>query len=58
MWNLRAHLLDTVEMPLEHTGINLADELKDTLKRWNLKDSDLVSIPLKGGILKILILCQ
>ena len=44
MWNLRAHLLDTVEMPLEHTGINLADELKDTFKRWDLKDSDLVSV--------------
>ena len=44
MWNLQAHLLDTVEMPLEHTGINLADELKDTLKRWDLKDSDLVSV--------------
>ena len=44
MWNLRAHLLDTAEIPLEHTGINLADELKDTLKRWDLKDSDLVSV--------------
>ena len=31
MWNLQAHLLDTVAMPLEHKGINLADELKDTL---------------------------
>ena len=31
-------------MPLEHTGINLADELKDILKRWDLKDSDLVSV--------------
>ena len=44
MWNLRAHLLDTVEMPLEHTGINLAGELKDTLKMRDLKDSDLVSV--------------
>ena len=33
MWNLQAHLLDTVEMLLEYTGINLANELKDTLER-------------------------
>ena len=44
MRNLQAHLLDTVKMPLEHTGINLADELKDSLKRWYLKDFDLVSV--------------
>ena len=44
LWNLHAHLLDTAEMPLEHTGVNLADELKDSLARWDLKDDDLVSI--------------
>ena len=33
LWNLQAHLLDTAETPLEHTGMNLADELKDTLTR-------------------------
>ena len=44
LWNLQAHLLDTAEMPLEHTGVNLADELKDSLARWDLKDDDLVSI--------------
>jgi len=44
LWNLQAHLLDTAEMPSEHTGINLADELRDSLVKWDLKDDDLVSI--------------
>ena len=44
LWNLQAHLLDTAEMPLEHTGMNLADELKDTLARWDLQDDNLVSV--------------
>jgi len=38
------HLLDTAEMSLEHIGINLADELRDSLARWDLKNDNLVSI--------------
>ena len=38
---LKTHLLD---LPLEHTGINLADELKESLEGWNLKDDLLCRI--------------
>ena len=44
MESIQAHLLDTAEIPLEHTGVNLADGLKDSLARWYLKDDDLMSI--------------
>ena len=44
VWSLQAHLLDTAEMSVEHTGVNLADELQESLRRWNLKIDDLVSV--------------
>jgi len=43
-WNLQSLLLDTTEMSLEYTGINIADELQESLKRWDLKDEDIVSV--------------
>ena len=28
-WNLQSHLLDTAEMSMDHTAMNLAEELQD-----------------------------
>ena len=43
MWNLCSHLLETAELQEEHSVINLADELTETLSRWNLQDSQIVA---------------
>ena len=43
-WNLKNHLLDTAEMSMDHTAMNLADELQDSLTQWDLKDNLLVSV--------------
>ena len=36
LWDLRCHLLDTTEITTEHTAVNLAEELQESLTRWNL----------------------
>ena len=43
-WNLQSHLLDTAEISIDHTAMNLADELQDSLTQWDLKDDLLVSL--------------
>ena len=30
-WNLQSHLLDTAEMSMDHTALNVARELQDSL---------------------------
>ena len=41
--NLCSHLLETTELPVEHSAITLADELKKSLSRWKLQDDQLVA---------------
>ena len=43
IWKLCSHLLETAELQEEHSAINLADELTETLSRWNLQDSQIVA---------------
>ena len=43
-WNLQSHLLNTTELSMDHTAINLGDELQDSLTQWDLKDNLLVSV--------------
>ena len=43
-WNLCTHLLDTSELSLEHTGVNLAHELETTFNQWGLQPNKLVAI--------------
>ena len=43
MWNLQSHLLDIAEMSADHTAMNLADGLQESLTHWDFKD-DLVSV--------------
>ena len=42
-WNLCSHLLETTELPVAHSAINLADELKESLSRWKLQDDQIVA---------------
>ena len=32
--NLQSHLLDTAELSMDHTAMNLGDELQDSLTQW------------------------
>ena len=43
-WNLQSHLLDTAEISMDYTAMNLADELQDSLTQWDLKDNLLMSV--------------
>ena len=36
-YQLKAYLLETVEFPDAHTGVNIAEELQEILKNWKLK---------------------
>ena len=42
-WTPCSHLLDTAELSVEHTGVNLATELEETLQRRNLPANNLVA---------------
>ena len=44
MWNLQSHLLDVAEMSVDHTAMNLADELQESLVHWDLQDDLFVSV--------------
>ena len=41
--NLHSHLLDTSELSLEHTSVNLACELETTFNQWDLQPNKLVA---------------
>ena len=43
-WDLCSHLLDIVELPKEHTAVNLASELEECLDRWNLPVTKLAAV--------------
>ena len=43
-WELCSHLLDTAELSSEHTGVNLASELEESLHNWNLPADKLVAV--------------
>ena len=43
-WELCCYLLDTTEITTEHTAINLADELQESLTRWNLHEDKIVAV--------------
>lgn len=45
-WNLCSHLL---ELEVEHSALNLSDELKESLIRWNLQDNKLVAATTKNA---------
>ena len=42
-WNAQSHLLDTAEMSMDHTEMNLADKSQDSLTQWD-QDKLLVSV--------------
>ena len=48
-WCLRSHLLNTAELPSEHTGVNLTAEFKKSLSQWNLPPSNVVAIITDNG---------
>ena len=43
-WKLCCHVLDTSEITAEHSAENLADELQESLLRWNLSNDKLVAV--------------
>lgn len=43
-WNLCDHLLDTTQLSVEHSAVNLADELEESLCQWNLDPGRLVAV--------------
>jgi len=43
-WKLCSHVLDTCEITTEHSAANLADELQNTLLKWDLSDEKLMAV--------------
>ena len=43
-WGLCSHLFDKAELSSEHTGVNLASELEESLHHWNLPADKLVAM--------------
>ena len=43
-WKLRCHVLDTCETMTDHSAVNLADELQDSLLKWDLSDEKLEAV--------------
>ena len=44
LWYLCCHLLDTTEIITEHMAVNLAEELQESLTRWDLPKDKLVAV--------------
>ena len=44
LWDLRCHVLDTTEITTEHMAVNLAEELQESLTRWNLLEDKVVAV--------------
>ena len=49
-WKFCSHLLDTAELSSEHTGVNLASELEESLQQLNLEVSKLVTVTTENAI--------
>ena len=43
-YQLKAYLLETVEFPDAHTGVNIAEELQEILKNWKLTQAKLSAV--------------
>ena len=43
-WKLCSRVLDTCEITTEHSAANLADELQNTLLKWDLSDEKLMAV--------------
>ena len=43
-WKLRCHVLDTCETMTDHSSVNLADGLQDSLLKWDLSDEKLEAV--------------
>ena len=48
-WELKVHCLQTVFMPDDHTGENVAEFLKMSLETWNLQQQKQVAITTDNG---------
>ena len=48
-WKLHNRCLQTLYMPQAHTGINLADILRETIEMWNLNEESLVCLTTDSG---------
>lgn len=43
-WDLKSHMLETGEITVEHTAINLSDYLKESLDRWKLPSTEISAV--------------
>ena len=43
-YRLQSHLLETVEFPESHTGINISEELEVVLEEWKLSQDNLSAV--------------
>jgi len=43
-WKLQSHLLETGEITVEHTAINLSSYLEECLERWNLQSAQVSAV--------------
>ena len=48
-YQLKAYLLETVEFPDAHTGVNIAEELQEILKNWKLTQAKLSAVTTDNG---------
>ncbi len=43
-WNLQNKVLLTQAMPEKHTGINIAERLRDSVKEWNIDENNISAV--------------
>lgn len=48
-WEMHSRCLQTLFCPSDHTAINLAEALKDTLDKWNLREDQLSCLTTDNG---------
>ena len=54
-WDLKSHMLETGEITVEYTAINLSNYLKESLDRWKLPSTQ-ISAQLSLTMLQISLL--
>ena len=40
-WDMKSHMLETGEITVDHTAVNLSNYLKEGLGRWNLASTQI-----------------
>ena len=48
-YHLQSHLLETIEFPESHTGINISEELEVILEEWKLSQDNLSAVTTDNG---------